>query len=378
MKSIIIPETTNQRPSTAYFFPHTKERKLHDHLDHSQSQASSFGSPKDASKKALMSSLSSLNDRRNRRTRSAANLKSAINDFEWWQNNYNFSREEILGLPVDYFKIGSFRPNSSMRKDLHPASPTMSPIFYKDQRAVLKGGITLTAVKPSDDHSVISQNNEAKKKPHTITFMSPQQRKNLHLNLTKKTGNSQEEKSEWKKKSEASESMANVGPHQVTNAAIVKLIHKKMFSKNKVIKKLNEYLKGRSLVSDTLSDYKEKLIEYHYQEIRNQLSTQLSKLDFDSLFNKENKMNTADKKEMVAAFLLGFSHNTRYKKFCKQFKKHLDKKDHSTSGKIGIVKGLVSVSDFWDENFYRDILAHGEYHRIKDQMRKEFKETSNG
>ncbi len=157
--------------------------------------------------------------------------------------------------------------------------------------------------------------------------------------------------------------------------AIINYIDKQMYTKNKVIKKLNEYLKDQPLISDTLVDYKEKLIEFHYQQIKSQLSSKLSQIDFDEIFHRDHHKNLDEKKEMVAAFLLGFSHNTRYKKFCKLFKHYLDKSDARNSSKVGIIKGLVSVSDFWDENFYREILRQGDYHSIKTQFRKKFKDS---
>lgn len=157
--------------------------------------------------------------------------------------------------------------------------------------------------------------------------------------------------------------------------AILHYIDRQMYTKNRVIKKLNEYLKEQPVISETLVDYKEKLIEFHYQEIKSQLSSKLSQLDFDEVFHRDHHKNLDEKKEMVAAFLLGFSHNTRYKKFCKLFKHYLDKSDVRNSSKVGIVKGLVSVSDFWDENFYREVMRQGDYHTIKTQFRKKFKDA---
>lgn len=157
--------------------------------------------------------------------------------------------------------------------------------------------------------------------------------------------------------------------------AILQYIDRQMYSKSKVIKKLNEYLKEQPVISDTLLDYKEKLIEFHFQEIKAQLSSKLSQVDFDAVFHRDHHKNLDEKKEMVAAFLLGFSHNTRYKKFCKLFKHYLDKSDARNSSKVGIVKGLVSVSDFWDETFYREVLRQGDYHTIKSQFRKKFKDS---
>ena len=49
-------------------------------------------------------------------------------------------------------------------------------------------------------------------------------------------------------------------------------IDKTTYKNNRVLKKLNEYLKTNQVVSDTLLDYKEQLIEFHYEQVRQNLS----------------------------------------------------------------------------------------------------------
>ena|SRR3990167_952098 len=153
--------------------------------------------------------------------------------------------------------------------------------------------------------------------------------------------------------------------------AIIKYIDRQTFSKNRIIRKVNEYLKTQKSVSGTLADYKEKLIQFHYDQFSKQLHERMQLIDLEEIFRDEtNDLSIVEKREMVAAFLLGFSNNTRYQKFCKLFKNYITKVDEKSpvNNRIGILKGLVSVADLWESNFYHHVMRQGDYTKVKIQM----------
>lgn len=153
--------------------------------------------------------------------------------------------------------------------------------------------------------------------------------------------------------------------------AIIKYIDKQTFSKNRVIRKVNEYLKTQRTISGTLATYKEKLIQFHYDQFSKQLHERLQLIDLEEIFQDDNTdLTIVEKREMVAAFLLGFSNNTRYKKFCKLFKNYISRVDEKgpANNKIGLLKGLVSVADLWDANFYQHVMRQGDYSKVKTQL----------
>lgn len=346
-------------------------------LDHSLSR--------DASVKVIFGSKSSLSIKRHRRNKTAVNFTKVIDDVDWWHQKFKLNRKEIVGIPVNYFDNSVDSPGSMAGTPFNIGSPVTSPNLLQPKSDVVRGGFTLKVVPKYLDGDESSLEKRSENVIKLSNFISPQsklinKRQGKYGTTIKKLDLKKALKPSLKDealKSDQSDSFNSPAPEVIKKQAIVQFIDKKMFTKNRVMRKLNDYLKGTGAVSETLLDYKEKLIEYHYQEIKSQLSSKLSQLDFDSLFRKEEKRDIMEKKEMVAAFLLGFSHNTRYKKFCKMFKAHIDRKDGMNSGKIGIIKGLVSVSDLWDDNLYRDILRQGDYHKVKSQFDREFRESSN-
>jgi hypothetical protein len=162
--------------------------------------------------------------------------------------------------------------------------------------------------------------------------------------------------------------------------ALLKEIDRQMFGKNRVIKRLNEYLKNNTNISETLLDYKDKLIEFHFQQIMEKLNNKMDNLDLKEIFEKmqddglDPKATVQEKKEMVAAFLLGFSSNQRYRKFGANLKSYLTNKEGArASNKIGMLQGLFSVSELWDPSLTRNIMRQGDYEKIKEDFIQEFK-----
>ena len=239
---------------------------------------------------------------------------------------------------------------------VHDRSVIQSDSINNDRRKRNMSSSDIDGILSSHLNNINDDNNGIKsnQKRYSIKRLSDQNRKWMNRSNTTIKHNDEEDDSGKDKE-------------------IIHYIDNQMYKNNKVIKKLNEYLKDKSDVSDTLLDYKEKLIEFHYKQIKDQLTNKMNQLDYHELFGNDKDRDVEDKKEMISAFLLGFSHNTRYKKFCKQFKSYLDKNDIRTTNRIGIIKGLVSVSELWDENLYKDILKKGDYHTIRHQYRKKFK-----